>query len=136
MNATAVVQPVPRPRTTEEYLQIRPQLIDTHGHPLRREHCSRCDHTHFTVEPCAADVPCPGCGSTRARCLRPSGHDNVEWHQARREAFEALCSQREAEGLPQVARWANDAIAQANLPTTTTDSRLGAASADLQGALF
>lgn len=115
-----VVQPVPRPATLKEYEQIRHKLIDTHGNPLAREFCASCNHIHYTVEPCAREVPCPSCGSRRARCVRPSEHDNVEWHRARQDAFEALCAEREAAGLPQVARWA-EAVTSAS---------------DLQQALF
>lgn len=107
-----IVQPYPRPATIKAYLQIRDQLIDTHGNPLVREPCARCAHTHYTVEPCAHEVPCPVCGSTRARCLRPSEHEAATWHRERQDALEALCAEREAQGLPQVARWPQ--------PATTT----------------
>jgi hypothetical protein len=99
------VQPFPRPSTIAEYLELRPRMIDTHGKPLVLAACPRCAHPHFTVEPCAHEAPCPYCGATGARCRRPSGHDAAAWHDARRAAFEALCAMREAQGLPQVARW-------------------------------
>jgi len=98
-------QPVPRPATVGEYLAIRDHLVDTHGNPLRLIDCPGCSRQHFTVEPCAAEVPCPSCGSRTGRCRRPSEHDASEWHADRHAAFEALCSDREAAGIPQVARW-------------------------------
>lgn len=101
-----IIQPVPRPATVDEYERIKHQLIDTHGNPLVTKDCPACRHSHFTVEPCATEVPCENCGSTRARCLRPSEHESGSgWHKVRRDAFEALCAAREAAGLPQVARW-------------------------------
>jgi len=98
-------QPVPRPATVDEYQRIRPQLIDTTGRPLVLARCPRCRHEHFTVEPCAAEAPCPRCGSTAARCIRPSGHEADSWHTERVTAFDRLCDARAAAGLPQVARW-------------------------------
>lgn len=98
-------QPMPRPTTFAAYLSARPRMVDTHGNLLRSEHCARCAQEHFTVEPCASEAPCPQCGSSASRCRRPSGHDATEWHAARRSAFETLCAEREAAGLPQVALW-------------------------------
>lgn len=96
---------MPRPRTVGEYLAARPQMIDTHGEPLRLARCASCAREHFTVEPCAAEAPCPRCASTSSRCRRPSGHEADAWHAERAAAFEELCAEREAAGLPQVARW-------------------------------
>jgi hypothetical protein len=33
---------------------------------------------------------CPSCGSTRRRCLRPSGHEAAEWHAERVALWENL----------------------------------------------
>lgn len=33
---------------------------------------------------------CPTCGSTRRRCLRPSGHEAPAWHTARTAAWQSL----------------------------------------------
>jgi len=110
-------QPFPRPNTVAEYLQLRPHMIDTLGNQLVLAPCPDCAHEHFTVEPCASEAPCPDCGATGTRCRRPSGHDAASWHEARREAFEALCAAREALGLPQVARWAETVPAPVVRPT-------------------
>lgn len=101
----SAVQPVPAPATWAEYESIRPQLIDTLGRPLVSSWCDRCQCRHFTVDPCVAEVPCPSCGSTRARCVRPSEHEADSWHKERRARFEQLRDEREAAGIPQVARW-------------------------------
>lgn len=100
-----VVQPMPMPLTWEEYERAKPQMIDTRGRLLVSAVCSRCRVAHFTVEPCASDAPCPSCGSTAARCTRPSEHDAAEWHAARVTAFNQLRDELEAAGLPQVAVW-------------------------------
>lgn len=100
-----VVQPVPRPATVEEYLAVRPLMVDSHGAPLVTARCGACGVEHFTVEPCAAEVRCPRCGSTAARCRRPSGHDAAAWHSARWVELDRVSSEREARGLPAVARW-------------------------------
>lgn len=99
-----VRQPMARPATVGEYLAMRPRMIDTHGRPLRLGECARCGREHFTVEPCAHEAPCLRCGATASRC-RPSEHEADAWHAERVAAFEALCAEREAAGLPQVARW-------------------------------
>lgn len=98
-------QPMPRPATFDEYLRIRPQMIDTTGQPLVLTSCESCKRQHFTVEPCAVEAPCPRCGSAAGRCRRPSGHNAASWHTERVVVFEELCNAREAAGLPQVARW-------------------------------
>lgn len=100
-----VRQPMPKPTTYEEYLRLRPSMIDTAGQALELFNCRRCAREHFTVEPCADEAPCPRCGSTAARCHRPSGHDADTWHTSRILAYESLCAEREAAGIPQVARW-------------------------------
>lgn len=33
---------------------------------------------------------CPTCGSTRRRCLRPSGHEAADWHAARTAVWESM----------------------------------------------
>lgn len=103
--AIAVVQPMPMPATFEQYCLARPRMIDTAGRPLALSHCPRCRREHFTVEPHADEVPCPVCGSTSARCARPSEWEAASWHRGRTRAFEALCSARQAAGIPQVAPW-------------------------------
>lgn len=100
-----MTQPMERPDTWAEYEAAKPRMIDTQGRPLVSEPCPRCQTTHFTVEPCVAEVPCPDCGSTGLRCVRPSGHAAAEWHAARIVAFDQLRDDREAGGIPQVARW-------------------------------
>ena len=80
----SAVQPVPAPTTWAEYELIRPQLVDTLGRPLVSAWCDSCQCRHFTVDPCVAEVPCPVCGSTRARCVRPSEHEADSWHKDRR----------------------------------------------------
>ena len=100
-----IAQPFPKPETVDEYQQLRPQMIDTLGRPLVLGPCAVCRRPHFTVEPHASDVPCPDCGSVAARCVRPSEHEASAWHKARVRAFDALCDEREAAGLPVVARW-------------------------------
>ncbi len=100
-----ITQPMPAPRTLAEYEAAKPHMIDTLGRPLVTAWCDTCRIRHFTVEPCASEAPCPTCGSTRSRCMRPSEHEAPSWHRARVARFEALCDQRESEGLPQVARW-------------------------------
>lgn len=50
-------QPMPRPATFDEYLRIRPQMIDTTGQPLVLTSCESCKRQHFTVEPCAVEAP-------------------------------------------------------------------------------
>lgn len=102
-----VVQPVPKPATYDEYEKVKPLLIDTTGAPLVNAPCARCGVPHFTVEPHADEVPCPQCGSRRARCVRPSEHEAAEWHAARIQAFDRLRDSREAAGEPQVAPWAS-----------------------------
>ena len=62
-------QPMPRPATLDEYLRIRPQMIDTTGAHLVLTSCESCKRQHFTVEPCAAEAPCPRCGSTETANL-------------------------------------------------------------------
>lgn len=104
-------QPMPKPATIDEYRRVRPQMIDTAGRPLVLAPCASCGREHFTVEPCAHEAPCPRCGSTAGRCRRPSGHDAAEWHAERVAVFESLCDEREAAGLPQVARWPEPAPA-------------------------
>jgi hypothetical protein len=99
------VQPVPKPATYDEYEAVKPLLIDTAGNPLKSAWCGRCQHSHFTVEPCAADVPYPQCGSTGVRCLRPSEHEAAAWHRGRVVAFDKLRDELEAAGYPQVAPW-------------------------------
>jgi len=96
---------MPRPATVAEYLASRAQMIDSHGRQLVLEYCARCRHEHFTVEPHADEAPCPDCGSKTSRCRRGSGHDAAAWHRRRRDVFEALCVEREAAGLAQVAAW-------------------------------
>ena len=108
---SGVRQPMPRPRTVGEYVAARSQMIDSHGEPLRLAYCASCAREHFTVEPCAAEAACPRCASTSSRCRRPSGHEADAWHVERAAAFEQLCAAREAAGLPQVARWPEDAPA-------------------------
>lgn len=100
-----VRQPIVKPATIDEYLAVRHALIDTHRRPLVVVPCAHCGREHFTVEPCAHEVPCPTCGSTASRGRRPSDHDAAAWHTERVNALEALCAQREAAGSPQAARW-------------------------------
>lgn len=107
MSAAEILQPVPRPRTVDEFLKIRPQLVDTNGAKLVSFYCTRCRQKHFTVEPCRP--PCPRCGSTAARCHRPSEHDAQDWHAARWAELDRLSEQRAAAGFPVVARWAASA---------------------------
>lgn len=101
----SAVQPIPAPTTWAEYELIRPQLVDTLGRPLVSAWCDSCQCRHFTVDPCMAEASCPVCGSTRARCVRPSGHEADSWHKDRRDRFEQLRDEMEAAGIPQVARW-------------------------------
>jgi hypothetical protein len=102
---TALVQPVLKPSTWGEYLAVRERMIDTHGRPLVIAHCDQCSSSHFTVEPCLSDVACPDCGSTAARCQRPSGHEAAAWHASRINELERITAQREAHGAPAVAPW-------------------------------
>lgn len=104
-----IVQPVPRPTTRAEYEAVKSQMVDTLGRPLVIERCAQCRCDHFTVEPHLAEVPCPDCGSTATHCLRGSEHEASEWHKARVEAFDQLRDEREAAGVPQVAKWAESA---------------------------
>ncbi|WP_295851247.1 hypothetical protein [uncultured Microbacterium sp.] len=104
-----IVQTVPRPTTWAEYEAVKSQLVDTLGQPLVSEYCARCRCEHFTVEPHLSEVPCPDCGSTATRCLRGSGFEAAEWHQARVEAFDQLRDERDAAGVAQVAKWAEPA---------------------------
>lgn len=101
-----MTQPMPRPATWDQYAAARPSMIDTLGRPLELAFCSACQVEHFTVEPCLAMVPCPQCGSTRSRCVRPSAHEAAGWHAARIEAFDELRDRLEANGIAQVAKWA------------------------------
>jgi len=100
-----ITQPMPKPETWAEFQTVKPRMIDTLGRPLVSEFCPGCAVTHFTVEPCVAEVPCPDCGSTKTRCMRPSEHEAAAWHAARIDAFDQLRDEREAAGLPQVAIW-------------------------------
>lgn len=101
----SVRQPVNRPATRSEYERIRDQLIDTLGRPLELSWCEPCGCQHFTVEPCLSQVPCPACGSTKQRCVRPSEHEAQDWHAERIAAFDQLRDSLESSGSPQVARW-------------------------------
>lgn len=105
MPASTPRQPMPRPQTYAEYERARPHMIDTTGRPLELAWCHPCNREHFTVEPHAADAPCPRCKATTGRCIRPSGHEADAWHKGRLDAFHALCDALEAAGHPQVARW-------------------------------
>lgn len=105
-----ITQPVTCPETWAEFEAVKSRMIDTHGHPLVSELCSACGTTHFTVEPCVSEVPCPTYGSTRARCVRPSEHEAAGWHAARVAAFDQLRDEREAAGMPQVAIWPREPI--------------------------
>ena len=100
-----ITQPMDRPDTWAEFEAVKPRMIDTLGRPLISEWCSGCGASHFTVEPCVSEVPCPDCGSTRLRCLRPSGHEAAEWHASRIAAFDRVRDEREAAGMAQVALW-------------------------------
>lgn len=104
-----ITQPIPRPTTRAEYEAAKPSMIDTHGRPLVITMCSACKVEHFTVEPCLSMVPCPRCGSTRSRCMRPSEHEAAEWHAERIEAFDQLRDRLEDQGIAQVAKWAEHA---------------------------
>lgn len=117
-----VVQPMPKPLTWDEYERAKPRMIDTYGRLLVSRMCSRCRVTHFTVEPCVSDVPCPTCGSIAARCTRPSEHDATEWHTARVTAFNQLRDELEAAGLPQVAIWGTPGELRAGLPDLANDA--------------
>ncbi len=101
-----LTQPFPKPATFDEYEKVKPFLIDTAGAPLVSEWCDSCRHAHFTVDPCVSEVPCPRCGSTRLRCVRPSEHEAAAWHHERVEAIDLLRDALEAAGVPQVAPWA------------------------------
>lgn len=106
-----ITQPMRRPETTAEYEAMKPWMIDTHGKPLISAYCADCRTTHFTVEPCIREVPCPDCGSTTIRCRRPSGHD-AAWHASRVAAFDELRDQRDAAGVPQVAVWPHGLVSE------------------------
>ena len=73
MTASTLRQPMPRPQSYAEYERARPHMIDTAGRPLELAWCRPCNREHFTVEPHAADVPCPRCKATAGRSTRPSG---------------------------------------------------------------
>ena len=102
---TTHFQPVLKPSTWGEYMAIRDLMIDTHGHPLVVAQCDQCSSSHFTVEPCLSEIACPDCGSTAARCQRPSGHDAAAWHASRQAELERITVEREARGVAVVARW-------------------------------
>lgn len=104
-----ITQPMPRPTTRGEYEAAKPSMIDTHGRPLVIALCMACRVEHFTVEPCLSMVPCPHCGSTRSRCMRPSEHEAAGWHTERIEAFDQLRDRLESQGIAQVAKWAERA---------------------------
>ncbi len=105
-----ITQPMTRPETWDEYLAMKPRMVDTLGRPLVSELCSDCGTKHFTVEPCVSEVPCPECGSTSLRCIRPSEHEAAEWHASRIAAFDQLRDEREAAGIAQVAIWPREPI--------------------------
>lgn len=105
-----ITQPMTRPETWVEFQAVKPRMIDTHGSPLVSEFCAACGANHFTVEPCVSEVPCPDCGSIRARCVRPSEHEAAAWHASRIAAFDRLRDEREAAGLVQVAAWPHEPI--------------------------
>ncbi len=105
MNVTEIRQPMTRPKTVDEFRKARPRMIDTDGAPLVSAQCPTCEQVHLTVEPCRPQ--CPECGSTAARCMRPSGHEAQDWHAARWAALDRLSDERLAAGLPVVARWAD-----------------------------
>ena len=105
-----ITQPMMRPDTWAEFEAVKSRMIDTHGRPLVSEYCSTCGTSHFTVEPCVSEVPCPTCGSTKARCMRPSEHEAAGWHADRVALFDQLRDEREAAVLPQVAVWPREPI--------------------------
>lgn len=105
-----ITQPMTKPETMAEFEAMKSRMIDTRGRPLASEFCSDCGTTHFTVEPCVSEVPCPDCGSRRLRCIRPSGHDATEWHASRIAAFDEIRNDREAAGIAQVAVWPREPI--------------------------
>lgn len=98
-------QPVTKPKTWGEFFKVRPLMVDTFGNPLVSEYCARCRDEHFTVEPHIDEIVCPECGSIALRCHRPSGHDAANWHKRRFDELDRLGDEREAAGLPAVARW-------------------------------
>lgn len=105
-----ITQPMTKPETIAEFEAMKSRMIDTRGRPLASEFCSDCETTHFTVEPCVSEVPCPDCGSRRLRCIRPSGHDATEWHASRIATFDEIRNDREAAGIAQVAVWPREPI--------------------------
>lgn len=100
-----IEQPVPKPATISEYLEIRHLLIDTHGRPLELVDCDGCRCPHYSVEPHLYELACPTCGSTARRCRRPSGHEAQTWHQSRVDLREWLIDARAEDGRPVVAPW-------------------------------
>lgn len=101
----SVTQTMQAPETLPEFEAIKAELVDTAGRPVVSEYCARCHCRHFTIEPHLDEIPCPRCGSTVKRCWRPSGHEADGWHVERIGLFDAVRDEKEAAGIPQVARW-------------------------------
>lgn len=120
MKATAsppLYQPVQAPKTHAEYeaLLAAGVLLDVGGAPLVAVACSTCDGRSVGAT-CPGSLDCPRCarwsrgqgreggGIAGRRCIRPSGHDAMDWCADRKAAAEAIDDERERAGDPTLPR--------------------------------